>query len=404
MRSRTMGMAVTLLSACILGSCRPGAESVNTKPDERLVPGEYIVVYKADPLAGAKFINTYDGRTQSVRQYTRKLLTTLSIKSDQIDQVYGTAIKGFSARLTKAEAEQLRQNPQIAYIEQSRYVNPDEPQRLDESNARATAGQEVPWGIKYVGGFVDYSGSNAAWIVDTGIDLDHKDLNVDVKRGKNFVTSGQGAKTLDDQHGHGSHMAGIIAARNNSIGVVGVAAGAPVVPVKVGWRFQDITTALVIAGVDYVAANAKSGDVVNLSVGAYVTESMDAAVLSMARRGDLFVAISAGNAYNGNYDANNISPGRINAPNVYTLSAYDDKGMFAKISCAGNPPIDFSTPGVRIKSTVNNGGYATFTEGTSMATAHMAGILLANGGVVYAKGYVKADRDGVPDAIASRIP
>ena len=86
--------------------------------------------------------------------------------------------------------------------------------------------QEVPYGITRVG-YANGVGKTA-WIIDTGIDLDHPDLNVDQSRGRNFIST---SKTPDDDNGHGSHCAGTVAAIDNNIGVVGVAAGATVVPV-----------------------------------------------------------------------------------------------------------------------------------------------------------------------------
>ena len=90
--------------------------------------------------------------------------------------------------------------------------------------------QVTPPGINIVGGGATYSGDNKVYIIDTGIDIDHPDLNVDAGSGKTFVPR---TTTADDDNGHGTHCAGIVAAINNAVGVVGVAAGATVVPVKV---------------------------------------------------------------------------------------------------------------------------------------------------------------------------
>ncbi|MFC6981324.1 S8 family serine peptidase [Microbulbifer taiwanensis] len=123
----------------------------------------------------------------------------------------------------------------------------------------------MPWGIGRVGGPVDGSGRDA-WIIDTGIDLNHADLNVDGSRGFSAFTSGPNAG-VDDGHGHGTHVAGTVGAIDNGIDVVGVAANATVIPVKVLDRRGSGTTSGVIAGVDYVGANAASGDCANMSLG-----------------------------------------------------------------------------------------------------------------------------------------
>ncbi|CCH54825.1 peptidase S8/S53 subtilisin kexin sedolisin [Fibrisoma limi BUZ 3] len=404
MNRKLLSKTVSSLLGCVIliTSCQ-SPDSVTDQSHPLAIKDQYIVTLKALPYENARLSGTYNDRVAMMEQQATRLLKQFKFDPALVEQVYTSVMTGFSARLTPEQVEQLQKSPYVSRIESDRLMAVTEPKRVDEAGARPSAKQETPWGIAAVGGPTNYTGSNVAWIVDTGIDLDHPDLNVDAKRGKNFVITGQGSTSLDDNHGHGTHMAGIIAAKNNTYGVVGIAAGATVIPVKVGHRFNDITLSTFIAGIDYVAANAKAGDVVNLSVGAQDAPSADEAVLRLAQAVNVFIAISAGNTYEVT-DANRFSPGRVNGPTIFTASAHNSKGVFAKISCSGNPPIDFAAPGVSIKSTVNNGGYTFFSEGTSMSTAHLAGILLATGGKIYGKGFVTGDRDGNPDPKASRIP
>jgi subtilisin family serine protease len=241
---------------------------------------------------------------------------------------------------------------------------------------------------------VNYSGNNVAYVVDTGIDLDHPDLNVDASRGFSAFTSGRN-KGLDDGNGHGTHVAGTIAAIDNSIGVVGVAAGAPVVPIKVLDSRGSGSISGVIAGVDFVGANGNAGDVANMSLGGGVSSALDAAVLNASNNGIWFV-IAAGNS---STDANNASPARVNGANILTVSAMDSNDRFASFSNYGNPPIDWCAPGVGINSTWIGGGYRSIS-GTSMASPHVAGIRLL--GAVRQGGSVLNDPDGNPDPIAVR--
>ncbi|MCB2407819.1 S8 family serine peptidase [Hymenobacter sp. BT178] len=253
-------------------------------------------------------------------------------------------------------------------------------------------GQVTPYGIARVG-TGDGTGKTA-WIIDTGIDLTHPDLNVDATRSKSFLTSGADYLSPNDGNGHGTHVAGTIAAINNSIGVVGVAANATVVAVRVLNSRGSGSNSGVIAGVDYVGATGKAGDVANMSLGGGISQALDDAVLRASSGGVLF-ALAAGNETD---DANNHSPARVNGPNIFTISAMNNTDSWASFSNYGTP-VDYCMPGVNIQSTWMSGGYNTIS-GTSMATPHMAGVLLLRGKSFTTSGTVKNDPDGNPDLIA----
>jgi subtilisin family serine protease len=309
----------------------------------------------------------------------------------RVTRVYSVAIRGFAANLPAQAAERIRaNNPNIAYCEQDQVVSIP-PVRAD---ARPSGGgtvqpqQETPWGIARVGG--GGAGSFAtAWVIDSGIELSHPDLNVDSARSRSFLST---QTSPNDQNGHGTHVAGTIAALDNTVGVIGVAPGARVVAVRVLDRRGSGSNSGVIAGVDYVAANGRAGDVANMSLGGGVSQALDDAVVAAAAGGVRF-ALAAGND---GANANNHSPARANGPNVFTVSAFQVGDRWASFSNFGNPPIDFTEPGVSVKSTWLSGGYNTIS-GTSMATPHLAGLLLA--GPVRAGGNVAGDPDGNADVI-----
>lgn len=312
----------------------------------------------------------------------------------QIDHVYSTVFRGFSARMSSTAADNMMNaNPAIVS-----YV-PDGIVTLvqgagGKKGAGGTAGQTLPPGIARVGGPADGSGKTA-WIIDTGIDLDHPDLNVDTARSKTFITFGAGRRSANDENGHGTHVAGTVAAIDNDADVVGVAAGASVVAVRVLDRQGSGAFSWVIAGLDYIAANAAPGDVVNMSLGGPSSNEVDAAVLAVADAG-IRLAIAAGNS---SAHAKDFSPARVNHPNVYTVSAVDSRDVFASFSNFGNPPVDFAAPGVGILSLWKNGGTNTIS-GTSMAAPHAAGVLLL--GAITGDGTASSDPDGNPDPIAHR--
>ena len=191
-------------------------------------------------------------------------------------------------------------------------------------------------------------------------------------------------------------MAGIIGAKNNTIGVLGVASGATLVSLKVLDKEGNGTLSSIIQALGYVNTNAHAGDVVNMSVGEdSVSTILDQQVQNTASRG-IYIAIAAGNDKE---PARNYSPGRANGSNIFTVSAVDSLDNFASFSNFGNDVVDYAVPGVRILSTYMGGKYA-YMSGTSMATPHMAGLLLLKGRSINTSGAAKNDPDGTADPIA----
>lgn len=388
MRTNTYKVLTVLFAVALLTSCskdeavlEPTDATVMDTFDEP-IPGQYIVVYSDQ----TKQMNN----KKAVQDKTQALLSEAGIVDAEILNVYANALNGATLRLTEDQATALKKNRSIAYVEQDRVITLAPPGGDGEVTTSAT--QETPYGITRVNGVTGYSGTGVAWILDTGIDLDHEDLNVDASRGYNAFTRGRDAKSLDDGNGHGSHVAGTIAALNNSVGVIGVAPGATVIPVKVLDSRGSGSYSGVIAGVDHVAANGSSGDVANMSLGGPVSQALDDAVLAASQNGIKF-ALAAGNDSD---DANNYSPARVNGTNIFTISAMDSSDVFAYFSNYANPPVDYCAPGVDVKSTWKDGGYNTIS-GTSMAAPHAAGVLLL--GNATSDGYVTGDLDSNPDPI-----
>ena len=314
--------------------------------------------------------------------------------SAQLKHVYSTAIRGFAAHASEQGiANMTANNPNIAYCEQDQVVmaGPIHAVAPPGGGGGTQPLQETPWGIARVNGGAPGTFATA-WVIDTGIDFTHPDLRVDAARSKSFLSRDTSPV---DQNGHGTHVAGTIAALDNTIGVIGVAPGAQVVAVRVLDRRGSGSNSGVIAGVDYVAANGRAGDVANMSLGGGVSTALDTAVVNAAKGGVRF-ALAAGNESD---NANNHSPARANGTNVYTVSSFAVGDRWSSFSNFGNPPIDYAEPGSAIKSTWLNGGYNTIS-GTSMATPHLAGLLLTGG--LRADGNVIGDPDGNPDIIGAK--
>lgn len=363
------------------------------------IPGMYIVTYNNQNTRMNLVGKDFKQRKSTVRSYTANILKQdFNVPTKNIYKAYGTAIQGFSAKLTVDQVAALKKDPRIAAIEPDRILSINYKQ--DKKFFQAFA-QSTPWGINRVG---SASGAGkTAWVIDTGVDLDHPDLNVDVNRSVSFAglyfwiwRIGDDTDP-NDGNGHGTHVAGTIAAKNDGNGVVGVAYGATVVGVKVLGSGGSGSTSDIVDGVDYVAANASAGDVANLSLGGGASTALDNAVRNLGSTGVL-VALAAGNE---SQDANNVSPARTNHQNVVTVSAMDSNDNFASFSNYGSP-VDYCAPGVSVNSTWIGGGYRSIS-GTSMASPHVAGLLLLRGSTnLNTDGTVNGDPDGNADPIAVR--
>ena len=346
--------------------------------DGAIIQGQYIVTYKSS------VVNARTITSERVEEISENALERHSIKETAIQKSFAGELSGFVARLSADEAARLKSDESISIVEPDRVI-------ALGSCFTVVEPRLITWSVNRVG-YSDGTGKTA-WIIDSGIDFTHADLNVDQTRSKSFIS---GKPSAEDENGHGTHVAGIIGAKNNNIGILGVASGANLVSLRVLDANGDGTISSIIQALAYVIANGKAGDVVNMSIGEDGTsEVLDQQVRNAAAKG-IFIAIAAGND---NKPAIQYSPGRANGTNIYTVSAIDSVGKFASFSNYGNDAVDVAAPGVRILSTFKNNKYAIMS-GTSMATPHVAGLLLLRGKNMTTAGNATNDPDGTPDPIA----
>jgi subtilisin family serine protease len=297
--------------------------------------------------------------------------------------VYRHALGGFAAVLSDAEVVALRASGAVDYVARDRQVS--------------IAAQTVPTGINRIDAElsptaningVDNRVDVDVAVIDTGVDLDHPDLNV--FRSKNCTLFGLGS--ANDDNGHGSHVAGTIGAKDNTSGVVGVAPGARIWAAKVLNAAGIGLQSDIICGIDWVTANAGPIEVANMSLGGGGSDDGNCgnsdgdpehqAICRSVSAGVTY-AVAAGND---SEDAANSAPASYDE--VITVSALadfngqpgggaastcraDQDDTFADFSNYG-ADVDVIAPGVCIESTWMNGGYDTIS-GTSMASPHVAG-------------------------------
>jgi subtilisin family serine protease len=254
-------------------------ENVTFKSFEPIA-GSYIVTYndqsgRMAELPKVRSNAEYKTQMNSLKSVFVNEFKSINLKSDVITETFGHSIKGFTANLNENQLEALKNDPRVKSIEQNQTLSISPYKGKPGGGGGGGADPQVtPYGTTRVNGGTSTS-SNTAWIIDSGIDLDHPDLNVDVSRSVSFVRG-----DADDQNGHGTHVAGTIAAKNNDIGSLGVSPGSTVVAVRVLDRRGSGSTSGVIAGVDYVGANGVAGDVANMSLGGGVSTALDNAVIA----------------------------------------------------------------------------------------------------------------------------
>lgn len=275
----------------------------------------------------------------------------------RVQRAFGSTLKGFSAQLTERGAKRLAASPLVDYVQQDRTVT------LAGSQGSA------PWGLDRIdqvnrplNGTYTYPGTAAnvtAYVLDTGVRLTHGEFGGRARSGYDFVDNDTDAS---DCHGHGTHVAGTVGGST-----YGVAKSVNIVSVRVLDCSGSGSYSGIIAGIDWVTANAQKPAVVNMSLGGSASPALDQAVRNSIASGVTY-AIAAGNAH---ADACDVSPAR--AAEAITVGATDAGDTRASFSNYG-ACVDLFGPGAGITSASNSGdGGAAIMSGTSMATPHVAG-------------------------------
>jgi subtilisin len=274
--------------------------------------------------------------------------------------------------VAEADVDQLLDDPQVEYIEPDVAM----PLAVHSNGPSFRLIEDLPWGITDVtapdawalGGSGAYGAGIKVAYLDSGADQSHPDLLL--SGGYNPV-SGSGSDWNDDIascNGHGTHVAGTIAARHNDVGVVGVAPEVSLYAIKV---FQDMSgsclayTSSQISGLDWAVKNGVR--VVSVSIGGTsFSSSYQSAISSAASKGTYMVA-AAGN----NGSSTMTFPGGYQ--DVISVASVDGGNNHSSWSNYG-PTLTISAPGESILSTMPGGSYG-YKSGTSMATPHVAGVV-----------------------------
>ena len=361
---------------------KPTSLSMQAAGKASVIPDRYIVVLKDG--AG-------EAATQGNRQDPEQVASEMTQKNkvEGVTHTYGSALKGFAAKIPVGKLEAVRSDPRVAYVAQDREIH--------------ASAQSLPKGINRVDG--DLSSTNAGnssgsvnadvAIIDTGI-YDHVDLNI--KGGYNCTSTNRSAWA--DGNGHGTHVAGTVAARDNTIGVVGAAPGARLWAIKVLNDNGQGSYSSIICGINRVtqmnndASTTNNIEVANMSLGGggaddgncgYTNnDPLHKAVCKSVAAKITFV-VAAGN--DGSHVSNYVPASYNEVITVSALADYNGKPFGGALNTCNHDPqddddfayfsnfgsdVDVGAPGVCINSTWKGGGYKIIS-GTSMASPHVAG-------------------------------
>lgn len=307
-------------------------------------------------------INT-NTKTNTKTNTTQRVLVIFKekVNKQSIEQVKGKVTREYrnipvlSVEIPVQARKGLEKNPNVAFVEEDVQVQL-QTQTQDWGIARTKA-QEA-WDLNYTGKGIKVS------VIDTGI-ANHEDIII---AGGTAFTS-YTTSYLDD-NGHGTHVAGIIGARNNGYGTVGIAPESSLYAVKVLDKNGSGYLSDVIAGIDWSITNKM--DIINMSLGSTTDSSTLKNIVDKAYSQGIIVVAAAGNTGNVDGTGDNVNyPARYET--VIAVAATNAKDQRAAFSSTGNT-VEVSAPGVKIISTYLNNQYA-YMDGTSMASPYAAGNL-----------------------------
>ncbi len=371
-----------IVFSLILGNCFLSSVKAQDENLSQPIPGQFIVKFKDQKGNASDKANKLESKHGAM-----------------IDNVFENSFKGATVHVPPGKEKDLANDPDVEQVVQDFTVyavdrdnhgSPEtEANGMSSGSMGGAPAQVIPTGINWIDAELNTtnegSGVTVA-VLDTGIDFKHPDLMVNILLSRDFSGDNTGGNDNNKSiGGHGTHVAGVIAALDNSIGVLGTGSKIDLVSVKVLRSSGSGSFSGIIAGLDYVTANANTIAVTNSSFGANGGTNPSQSYLDAVNllrqayqrtaNAGIVNVVAAGNE-SVNVTTNNCAPAMY--PEVITVSAVSDSNgiqdsadTWAYFSNFGSE-VDIIAPGVNILSTALGGGYSSLS-GTSFSSPHVAG-------------------------------
>ncbi|MEC4570236.1 S8 family peptidase [Streptomyces virginiae] len=353
------GATVITAVTVAVGPAEAGPSNGRVRSAAEPIPGRYLVVFKEAPASASAQSRPARAAEQetAAASAASAAARTARTHGGAVRSVFSSALRGYAAEMTEAQAARVAADPAVAYVQQDGLhavsaTQSDPPWGLDRIDQR-----DLPTDKKYTAG--ETASNVTVYLVDSGLRTTHAQFGGRATIGVDKVGDGRNGA---DCTGHGTHVAGTVGGKD-----FGVAKGARLVSVRVTDCRDRAATSAIIAAADWITANAVKPAVVNMSINGGGNTAEDDAIKRSIASGVTWV-VSSGN---GGTDACKNSPARISAAIVVNNSTSDDgrrsDSNFG--SCT-----DLFAPGTGVISAGHKSDTASRQlSGTSMAAPHVAG-------------------------------
>ncbi|WP_442602134.1 S8 family peptidase [Paenibacillus sp. KN14-4R] len=316
-----------------------------------------------------RFENTedYDACIDFIKTWQAPPEEKQSIQELKIIQAISCPIHSLQSLMKFTHAVSIEEDSTLSIHYQADNYHSFTNQSSIRSHFYPVGNQLIPWGVKQVKAPLTWTKTRGSevriGVIDTGVDPTHPDLKPSIYRGVNLLFPGM---LPNDDNGHGTHIAGIIAGASTRKGILGVAPQASIHAVKAFDRLGSAYVSDIIAGINWCVEN--NMDIINMSFGmSSYSKALENAVQHAYKAGKIIIASCGNEGKKASVDY----PARF--PQVVSVGAITQLNRIAPFSNKGKR-IDIYAPGEKIYSCWLNGNYNELS-GTSMATAHVSGVV-----------------------------